>query len=58
MKTYLTFSQMPKFDALLTKLKEFNEKVSNEIRMTSEQIDKLVQLVNAGTFDPEVKVKC
>lgn len=48
MQTYLTFGQLPKIDALLAKLKDFNERVSNEIKMTTEQIDRLVQLVSAG----------
>jgi len=46
MKTCLSFSQQPKFEALLSKLGEFNESVS--MKMAGDQIDRLVQLVKAG----------
>ncbi len=48
LKTCLSFSQLPKMDALKSKLVEFNGQVSEDKRLSDEDVIRLTELPNTG----------
>ncbi len=46
--TCLTFGQLPKLDALKSKLNEFNGKVPGDAKMSENHLARLYDLINAG----------
>lgn len=47
-KEFFSFAQAPKFEALTKKMKEFNQSVSAEQKLTDDEIDRLPQLCTPG----------
>ena len=45
---FLSFSQVPKFEGMIKKLKEFNAEVDNDLKVAEEKLERLPALCSSG----------